>query len=327
MRGPTISPRLIRSRMAMSMYWSEPRSRTVVTPASSVRIAPLRAKNTSTAGELFATCFSIGTPGVSSVYSVMCVCTSINPGSPKYFVRSTTSACAGILFASVVTSRTRSPSTITIALVQTFPFPSHNFPNFTAFTACSPSSRENVSAALPCPDASCPNTLAAVTPIATKTHINPHTANNAGFAHILITNSPRKENQFETTSYRAPHYVLSTLLREPLRTLRRRLPRPVGALSFVRPDPRSFLCLFYSSALKQSQYAAPQFQLRSVDRAVRTIYIIVLTINRICSKNRLFVRESSNGQPVRSPPRPGFGLYLEPAKKRFGLHFQPAKKM
>src|SRR6266851_7396082 len=136
-RGPTISPRLIRSRIAMSMYWSEPRSRTVVTPACSVRIAPLRARNTSTAGELLAICFSIGTPGVSSVYNVMCVCTSINPGSPKYFVRSTTSACAGIRFASVVTSRTRSPSTITIAFVHTFPFPSHNFPNRTALTFAS----------------------------------------------------------------------------------------------------------------------------------------------------------------------------------------------
>jgi len=39
-----------------------------------------------------------------------------------------------------------------------------------------------------------------------------------------------------------------SFLREPLRTLRRRLPRPVGALSFVRPDPRFFLCLFYSFA-------------------------------------------------------------------------------
>ena len=67
MRGPIISPRLIKSRMAMSMYWSAPRSRTVVTPASSVRIAPLRARNTSTAGGLLVNCFSIGSPGVSSV--------------------------------------------------------------------------------------------------------------------------------------------------------------------------------------------------------------------------------------------------------------------
>ena len=103
MRGPIISPRLIRSRMAMSMYWSAPRSRTVVTPASSVRIAPLRARNTSTAGGLLVSCFSIGSPGVSSVYMVMCVWTSISPGNPVYFERSMISAPAGMAEASVVT--------------------------------------------------------------------------------------------------------------------------------------------------------------------------------------------------------------------------------
>src|SRR5262245_18567477 len=36
-------------------------------------------------------------------------------------------------FASVATSLTRSPSTITIAFVHTFPWPSHSLPNLTTF--------------------------------------------------------------------------------------------------------------------------------------------------------------------------------------------------
>src|SRR5216683_760321 len=65
---------------------------------------------------------------------VMCVCTSISPGNPVYFERSIVSAPAGIADASVVTLRMRSPSTITMAFVQTFPLASHSFPNLTAFT-------------------------------------------------------------------------------------------------------------------------------------------------------------------------------------------------
>jgi len=48
--GPTIEPSLMRSRMAMSLFCIAPRSRTVVTPASRVRAAFLRARNTVTAG-------------------------------------------------------------------------------------------------------------------------------------------------------------------------------------------------------------------------------------------------------------------------------------
>jgi len=55
------------------MYWSALKSLTVVTPVSNVRSAPLRARNTYTAGVLLVNCFSIGTPAVSSVYIVMCV--------------------------------------------------------------------------------------------------------------------------------------------------------------------------------------------------------------------------------------------------------------
>src|SRR5260370_1362678 len=52
---------------------------------------------------------------------VMCVCTSISPGNPVYFERSIVSAPAGIAAASVVTLRMRSPSTTTMAFVQSFP--------------------------------------------------------------------------------------------------------------------------------------------------------------------------------------------------------------
>src|SRR3989454_9145022 len=65
---------------------------------------------------------------------VMCVCTSISPGNPVYFERSIVSARAGIADASVVTVRMRSPSTITIAFVQSFPLASQSFPKRTAFT-------------------------------------------------------------------------------------------------------------------------------------------------------------------------------------------------
>src|SRR6267378_8557548 len=65
----------------------------------------------------------------------MCVWTSINPGNPVYFERSTISAPEGISDASVVTLRVRSPSTITIAFVHSFPLASHNFPKRTALTA------------------------------------------------------------------------------------------------------------------------------------------------------------------------------------------------
>src|SRR5882724_60750 len=63
----------------------------------------------------------------------MCVWTSIKPGRPVYFERSMISAPAGIADASVVTLRIRSPSTITIAFVQSFPLASHNLPKRTAF--------------------------------------------------------------------------------------------------------------------------------------------------------------------------------------------------
>src|SRR6266850_2893939 len=135
MRGPIISPRLIKSRMAISRYWSAPRSRTVVTPDSRVRIAPFLARNSSIAGGLLVSCLSMGSPGISSVYMVMCVCASISPGNPVYFERSVTSAPAGTADASVVTLRIRSPSTITIAFVQSFPLASHNLPKRTTFHA------------------------------------------------------------------------------------------------------------------------------------------------------------------------------------------------
>src|SRR5258707_13363422 len=44
------------------------------------------------------------------------------------------SGAEGMRLESVVTSRTRSPSMITIALDQVLPLPSHNFPNRTALT-------------------------------------------------------------------------------------------------------------------------------------------------------------------------------------------------
>src|SRR5882672_4454273 len=65
----------------------------------------------------------------------MCVWTSIKPGRPVYFERSMISAPAGIADASVVTLRIRSPSTITIAFVQSFPLASHNLPKRTTFHA------------------------------------------------------------------------------------------------------------------------------------------------------------------------------------------------
>src|SRR5260370_1786399 len=65
---------------------------------------------------------------------VMCVCTSISPGNPVYFDKSTTSAPTGIADASVVTLRMRSPSTMTMAFVQSFPLASQSFPKRTALT-------------------------------------------------------------------------------------------------------------------------------------------------------------------------------------------------
>src|SRR6266849_2710283 len=69
---------------------------------------------------------------------VMCVCTSISPGNPVYFERSIFSAPAGIADASVVTLRMRSPSTITMAFVQSFPLASQSFPKRTALTVLAP---------------------------------------------------------------------------------------------------------------------------------------------------------------------------------------------
>src|SRR5216684_6038760 len=69
---------------------------------------------------------------------VMCVCASISPGNPVYFERSIFSAPAGIADASVVTARMRSPSTITMALVQSFPLASQSLPKRTAFIGLAP---------------------------------------------------------------------------------------------------------------------------------------------------------------------------------------------
>src|SRR5712692_8996056 len=69
---------------------------------------------------------------------VMCVCTSISPGKPVYFERSIVSAPVGIAAESVVTFRMRSPTTITMAFVQSFPLPSQSFPKRTALTVLAP---------------------------------------------------------------------------------------------------------------------------------------------------------------------------------------------
>src|SRR5579862_4618299 len=58
----------------------------------------------------------------------MCVWTSIRPGIAVYRRKSITSAPAGIFEGSVVMSAMRSPRTITIASVQTLPFPSTSLP-------------------------------------------------------------------------------------------------------------------------------------------------------------------------------------------------------
>src|SRR5579864_3009353 len=63
----------------------------------------------------------------------MCVWTSIKPGIAMYRRKSTTSAPAGIFEGSVVMSAMRSPRTITIASVQTLPFPSRSLPKRSAF--------------------------------------------------------------------------------------------------------------------------------------------------------------------------------------------------
>src|ERR1700730_916723 len=68
----------------------------------------------------------------------MCVCASIRPGSPVYFERSIVSAPAGIAEVSVVTVRILPLSTMTIAFVQTLPFPSHSFPKRMALMFLSP---------------------------------------------------------------------------------------------------------------------------------------------------------------------------------------------
>src|SRR6266513_81466 len=68
----------------------------------------------------------------------MCVCTSIRPGNPVYFERSIVSAPAGIADASVVTLRIRSPSTSTMAFVQSWPLASQSFPKRTALTVLVP---------------------------------------------------------------------------------------------------------------------------------------------------------------------------------------------
>src|SRR5437016_7820191 len=65
---------------------------------------------------------------------VMCVCTSMSPGNPVNFDRSIDSAPAGIADASVVTPRIRSPSTITMAFVQSLPLASQSLPKLTALT-------------------------------------------------------------------------------------------------------------------------------------------------------------------------------------------------
>src|SRR5580700_7404855 len=63
----------------------------------------------------------------------MCVWTSIKPGIAVYRRKSITSALAGIFEGSVVMSAMRSPRTITIASVQTLPFPSTSLPKRSAF--------------------------------------------------------------------------------------------------------------------------------------------------------------------------------------------------
>src|SRR5206468_9606608 len=59
----------------------------------------------------------------------------MRPGTPVYRERSMTSASFGIDALPLATLRTRSSSTMTTALVMTFPVPSTNFPNLIAFVA------------------------------------------------------------------------------------------------------------------------------------------------------------------------------------------------
>src|SRR5215475_10902014 len=56
----------------------------------------------------------------------------MRPGKAVYFERSITSAPAEITAASLATALIRSPSTITVAFVQSFPFASHSLPKRTA---------------------------------------------------------------------------------------------------------------------------------------------------------------------------------------------------
>src|ERR1700738_4214512 len=64
----------------------------------------------------------------------MCVCTSIKPGKPVYFERSSTSAPAGAAEESGVTLRILLLSMTTTASVHNLPLPSHNLPKRTALT-------------------------------------------------------------------------------------------------------------------------------------------------------------------------------------------------
>ena len=66
MRGPTIAPRLIKSRIATSTYCQDPRSRTVVTPVSSVFRAFSCARYAVTAGDSVPSCAHGRVPGLRS---------------------------------------------------------------------------------------------------------------------------------------------------------------------------------------------------------------------------------------------------------------------
>src|ERR1700682_283963 len=92
----------------------------------------------------------------------MCVCTSINPGKPVYFDRSSTSAPAGTAEESDATLRILLLSMTTTAFVHNFPLPSHNLPKRTTLTA--------LGAGFSCANVLAARAIAAMTPNIIRFH-------------------------------------------------------------------------------------------------------------------------------------------------------------
>src|SRR3954468_7733349 len=138
-RGPTIDPELMRSRIARSRNCTAPRFRIAVTPDASIARAarwPLNIPITAVYGGCGACCGGrlLGADAPPARW----VCTSINPGTAVNCDRSMRSASLGTVASDVPTLLIRWSSTTTTAFVRTRPEPSTSLPNRRTFVAPNP---------------------------------------------------------------------------------------------------------------------------------------------------------------------------------------------